>query len=349
MKADKLVLGIVIGIIAGVGFTVTALFFIGFYFGDDEKSAARPEADLIASMDTEYLDRTNRAPTTLKKFALDTPNEVDAEWMAKVLKSAKAGNEEDQILVGLNYQVGDGLPKDFDQAVYWYKKAAERGNAKAQHSLGTLLIYGQEKPDYQQAAPWLMKAAQQDHPKAIYEWARLQILGRGTPVDMKSGFALMNKAAKMSVPAAQYQMGRIYQNSEFVTPDLEIAAKWFREAAYQGAAQAQYELGKAYYFGHGVEKSGKDALYWFQRAANQGNNRAQWALASIYTHGDIAKKNLVLAYKWALLASNDKMDAEEAKTMDFLKANLSATQKRLGQRLADNFKTVYEYSDKEEP
>lgn len=347
MKADKLVLGIVIGIIAGVGFCVTTLFLIGLYFGE-EKTAAKPETDLIASMDTEYLDRTNRVPTTLKKFVSGTPNEIDVEWMAKVLEGAKAGNEEDQILAGLNYQVGKNVPKDFDLAVYWYKKAAERGNAEAQHSLGTLLIRGQEKPDYQQAAPWLMKAAQQDHPEAIYEWARLQILGRGTPVDMKSGFALMNKAAKMAVPKAQLHMGRIYQNSEFVTPDLEIAAKWFREAAYQGEAQAQYELGKAYYFGHGVEKSSKDALYWCQRAANQGNNRAQWTLASIYIKGDIAKKNLVLAYKWAILASNEKMDAEGVKTMDSLKANLSASQKKLGQRLADNFKTVYEYSDKEE-
>ncbi len=34
------------------------------------------------------------------------------------------------------YGLGQGVPKDFTKARYWWRKAAEQGNAKAQHILG---------------------------------------------------------------------------------------------------------------------------------------------------------------------------------------------------------------------
>ena len=49
---------------------------------------------------------------------------------------AKAGSAEAQFYVGSMYANGDGVPKDAVQAVSWYRKAAEQGNASAQFNLG---------------------------------------------------------------------------------------------------------------------------------------------------------------------------------------------------------------------
>lgn len=53
-----------------------------------------------------------------------------------------------------------GVPQDYTQAVAWYRKAAERGNAHAQLFLGTLYFIGEHLPeDYVLAHMWLNLAA----------------------------------------------------------------------------------------------------------------------------------------------------------------------------------------------
>src|SRR5260370_39290454 len=53
-----------------------------------------------------------------------------------VKKSAKQGDAEAQIKVAGAYFQGEGVPKDYQQAVEWIRKAADQGNAKAQYDLG---------------------------------------------------------------------------------------------------------------------------------------------------------------------------------------------------------------------
>ena len=40
------------------------------------------------------------------------------------------------------YEKGRGVRKDYVQAVQWYRKAAEQGNAKAQYNLGLMYANG---------------------------------------------------------------------------------------------------------------------------------------------------------------------------------------------------------------
>jgi uncharacterized protein len=41
---------------------------------------------------------------------------------------------------------GEGLPKNYPDAVKWFRKAAEQGDAKAQIALGTMYRDGQGLP-----------------------------------------------------------------------------------------------------------------------------------------------------------------------------------------------------------
>ena len=57
---------------------------------------------------------------------------------------------------------GMGCPKDYAEAVKWYRKAAEQGDAEAQFNLGLMYADGEGVPkDYAEAVKWYRKAAEQ--------------------------------------------------------------------------------------------------------------------------------------------------------------------------------------------
>jgi len=50
-------------------------------------------------------------------------------------KSVERGTSNAQYNLAIIYQYGDGIDKDNDKAIYWYKKSAEQGNQNAQNKL----------------------------------------------------------------------------------------------------------------------------------------------------------------------------------------------------------------------
>ena len=65
------------------------------------------------------------------------------------------------------YQNGWGVPQDYTEAVWWYRKAAEQGNVAAQNNLGFMYDNGQGVPqDYVQAHLWFNLAAAQGNDMA---------------------------------------------------------------------------------------------------------------------------------------------------------------------------------------
>jgi hypothetical protein len=60
------------------------------------------------------------------------------------------------------YRDGQGVPQDYAQAAFWYRKAAEQGDAPAQVCLGLLYYEGRGvPPDYAQAYFWFYLAFRQ--------------------------------------------------------------------------------------------------------------------------------------------------------------------------------------------
>ena len=53
-------------------------------------------------------------------------------------KSAEQGNATAHYNLGLCYDKGSGVTKDYSEAVKWYKKAAEQGDVDAQRELNQL-------------------------------------------------------------------------------------------------------------------------------------------------------------------------------------------------------------------
>ncbi len=135
-----------------------------------------------------------------------------------------------------------GLPKDYKEAVKWYKMAANQGNARAQYNLGVCYKFGKGvEKDWKEAVKWCKMAADQGNSHA------------------------------------QYNLGICYQTGQGVEKDYKEAVKWYKMAANQGNARAQYNLGVCYDDGEGVDINPKLAAFWYCKAAAQGDaNAKRW-------------------------------------------------------------------------
>ena len=89
-------------------------------------------------------------------------------WYRKVVEQGQSHVIEAQYCLGCFYYDGEGVEKDYQQAIYWYGKAAEKGHVMAQYLLGECYFNGIGiAVDYQQAIYWYKKAASQRYMPAI--------------------------------------------------------------------------------------------------------------------------------------------------------------------------------------
>ena len=131
------------------------------------------------------------------------------------------------------------------------------------------------KQEYEQAVDFFRKAAEQGHTDAQFFLGLCYEVGRGVTKDYNEAIKWYRKAAEQGNTIAQCNLGVCYENGHGVIQDYKEAAKWYRKAAEQGDADAQYILGECYYYGRGVEKNYKYAVKWYREAAEHGNADAQ--------------------------------------------------------------------------
>ena len=194
-------------------------------------------------------------------------------------KAADMGASTSQRNLGLCYEKGDGVEKDFSKAVYWYQKAADNGNSKAQQRMGWCYKNGIGfQRDLKKAAYYFAKAAETGESTAQCNLALCCYNGDGVEKDIAKAVHWWQRAAEAGISVAQHNLAARYYNGEGVEKDIAKAVYWWRKAAEAGDSDAQYYLAICYYNGEGVEKDVTKAVYWYQKAAKAGNSRAEQAL-----------------------------------------------------------------------
>ncbi len=184
--------------------------------------------------------------------------------LQKLFEAAENGDAVAQCTLGTCFQYGNnGVKKDMDEAVKWYRKAVAQGNAGAQFLLGV-----------------------------CYH------TGNGVTKDVSEAAKLFRISAAQGLASAQCSLGTCYFNGGGVEKDEVEAMKWFRKAAEQGEANAQFLLGTCYYNGTGTEKNYAEAVKLFKKAVEQGNANAQFLLGACYFKGEGVEKDYAEAVKW---------------------------------------------------
>ncbi len=129
-------------------------------------------------------------------------------------------------------------------------EAAEGGNADAQYHLGLHHHFGDQSvsKDGEEAMRWYRKAAEQGHPKATLNLGQAYGRGWGVPKDQEEAAVWYRKAAEQGNKIAQYELATFLDPIRPVGQgkDGEEAVMWYRKAADQGDVQALESLGRIY-------------------------------------------------------------------------------------------------------
>ena len=149
-------------------------------------------------------------------------------------------------------------------------KQDEKSAAVAQAYLGQLYLY--DLKEYDKALKWLLKSADKDYSAAQYDLATMYQSGNGVDVDYKKAFEYYFKSAEQDFEDAQAQLAMFYDLGRGVDKNQVKAAYWHKKAAQGGVQKSMVFLGISYYYGKGVDKNIKEAKYWIQRGVN-GSNR----------------------------------------------------------------------------
>jgi len=200
-------------------------------------------------------------------------------------KRAAKGDLKAQLALGWRYYKGNGVPTNKTEAVSWWTKAAEQGDAEAEFALGEQKYEMGWDYEFGSASVAQEKLQAAKCYREAFEWYL--------------------KSAQQGYANAQDAIAWDYEIGQGVAQDKAEAAKWYakafqsyNQAAKQGDKDAQCRLGELYLQGQGVEKNAKEAFKWLTKAAEQGNTEAMWWLAGMYKGGQGVKKNAKEAAKW---------------------------------------------------
>ena len=209
-------LGVVAGVLACV-FGVLSIFTLGVVFVPLAAQAqvrvpnATPD---VHSINPATASRDSKALSTAAAAALK--NAEDAEYrgdfttaVSLFLPLANQGNAEAQVRLGLMYESGIGLPRDYAKAMILFRKAADQGDLGGALNVGSMYANGEGvRKDYAKAAAWYRKAANRDD-------------------------------AVASRPA-QIQLGQIYEEGGYGLPRDNVQAyKWYDIGAAHTSLDAQ--------------------------------------------------------------------------------------------------------------
>ena len=194
---------------------------------------------------------------------------ASAEYFLKAITAltvlADNGDAWALYLMGRANEYGEGLDKDFVQAMKWYKKAAEKGESLAMRHISDMYRNG---------------SGVDVTPKEVFRWVKT--------------------AADQGEDQSMVEVGKCYENAYGIEENKSLAFKYYRNAADLGNAEAQARLGSCYFHGSGVPKDVDAALKWYVAAAKSGKDvefleAAIW----IYEASPVSQYDVFLAVtKW---------------------------------------------------
>ncbi|MDB4521411.1 sel1 repeat family protein [Akkermansiaceae bacterium] len=151
-----------------------------------------------------------------------------------VRERAEAGDAEAQSNLGAMYYTGNGVPKDYVEAVKWTRKAAEQGDAEAQATLGIMYQTGEGVPqDYAEAVKWYRRSAEQGRAKSLGSLGAMYYTGNGVQQDDAKAYMFFNLAAAKGVEDTEKYREQIAEKmtQEQIAEGQKLTREWLERKA----------------------------------------------------------------------------------------------------------------------
>ena len=219
--------------------------------------------------------------------------------------SAQSGYVSAMVNLAILYDDGAYVPRNYDDAFYWYTVAATNGDTFAELELGACYHYGLgTKPDETMAANLYHLAAEKTNYVAMKSYGYCLMNGRGVTKDLDAAKYWLTRAAKEGGNRrAMYNLGVLCDLKFPDTNAMAEAFQWYHQSAELGDALACNQLADCYYNGWGVTNLSTSRLrynylYWLVKAAALGSTDAQYLLGAAYRTGDGMPQNIDDSIVW---------------------------------------------------
>ena len=166
-----------------------------------ENSASTDNVAVPNPIEQENSTAQNEPEQTVKKIDNVSNNQTNENRDYQVVPQEDA---ETQFKRGLSYYNGDGVPKDYVEAVKWFRKAGDRRHANALYYLGRCYDGGEGVPQSTaEAVKYWQQSASQGNADAQYMLGFCYIMGMGIQQNVLEGFDWVRKAAAQGHQDAQ--------------------------------------------------------------------------------------------------------------------------------------------------
>jgi len=186
---------------------------------------------------------------------------------------AEAGDSTAQRNLGYRYFRGISVEQNYENAFYWYSRAADAGDPRALVAVSRLYRDG-------------LGVKQNEDQARLY---RERAVDKAREVAAGTDFAYVEDAI------AWYfrPIGPDGSNTDYVE---ELV--WRRKAADLGSGFSQWVIGAYYEFGMGVSRDRETAAIWYREAGLQGIDGARERFCKLFVQFDFISKSDPLAAQW---------------------------------------------------
>ncbi len=176
--------------------------------------AAWPEHDRLKIVRQEIHSQAARASQLNKQPRNDgdRSKEKYSDSIQSYIKAAENGNTEVQFQLALALANGNGVDRDFNEALRWLEKAARSDHAAARYNLGLGLLFGPD-PAPRDAGKWIKSAADQDYKPAYRVLGWMYTTGTGFKRNAKQAVVWSVKGTKWGKPRGSGDVVASWQES----------------------------------------------------------------------------------------------------------------------------------------
>lgn len=231
----------------------------------------------------------------------------DNTMITRLLPGAAAGRIRFQVDLA-NAYLKTNRPEDIQQALHWYRAAANSGDLFAQTELGVMLKSGRGVAvNLAQAREWFRRAAGEGYLPAMVLLAALYSQGKGVPEDRDEAFRLLKYAAEQDYAPAKTELAVLY----LLAPDApahDVDAVRLLHSAARHDPKGAFVLGLCYQQERGVQRNLVQAARWYRKAAHQRFAAAENNLAFLYNTGGGIRADHAAGFEWYRRAAEDGID-----------------------------------------
>ena len=156
---------------------------------------------------------------------------------------ARQGNSLAQNNLGVMYERGHGVSKDYKTAKIWFDRAAQQDLSEAQINLGLLYYSGSGvTQDFGRAFVLFSAAVDDDLPEASHMLGLMNYFGLGTQVNLSNAKRYFESAAIAGYPESQYMLAYLYQSGDLGQKRSDLAYVWSKIASDYGDLEVAQDL-----------------------------------------------------------------------------------------------------------